>query len=272
MKNSLILNLKAMLARAQVRIIGIKRDLFWIPFDVLLPLLGVSTFVFIYKSLNMPDFAYAFVILGGAMIAYWLNILWSMASQLYWERMTGNLPIFFIAPCSINSILIGMALGGMVAASVRAISILILGILIFKIPIDFSNLPSALFIFLITLMALYGLGMMLSSVFLLSGREAWHLASLLQEPIYLFSGFFFPVKVFPFIISFLSSLLPTTLGLDALRQTLILGSKPFAFLTVELEAVILLLLSIIYIGSSFYFAKKIEIIARREGRLIIRWQ
>lgn len=271
MKTDFILNWMAMLARAQVRIIGIKRDLFWIPFDVVLPLLGVSTFIFIYKSLNVPEFAYGFVVLGGAMIAYWLNILWSMASQLYWERMTGNLPIFFIAPCSINSILVGMALGGMVATSVRAISILILGILIFKIPINFNNIGISLLVFLITLLALYGLGMMLSSVFLLSGREAWHLASLLQEPIYLFSGFFFPIKVFPFIIAFLSSLLPTTLGLDALRQTLILESKPFAFLTLELEISMLVLLSIVYIVASFYLVKRVETIAKKEGKLIIRW-
>lgn len=95
MRINLILNWRAMLARAQVRIIGIKRDLFWIPFGVILPLLGVSTFIFIYKSLNVPEFAYGFVILGGAMIAYWLNILWAMASQLCWERMTGNLPPYF---------------------------------------------------------------------------------------------------------------------------------------------------------------------------------
>ncbi|ACI18319.1 hypothetical protein [Dictyoglomus thermophilum] len=95
MRINLILNWRAMLARAQVRIIGIKRDLFWIPFGVILPLLGVSTFIFIYKSLNVPEFAYGFVILGGAMIAYWLNILWAMASQLCWERMTGNLPHIF---------------------------------------------------------------------------------------------------------------------------------------------------------------------------------
>ena len=100
----------------------------------------MSTFIFIYKSLNVPEFAYGFVILGGVMIAYWLNILWAMASQLCWERMTRNLPIFLIAPCSISSIFVGMALGGMVATSVRAVSIIILGILVFKIPINFNNI------------------------------------------------------------------------------------------------------------------------------------
>jgi ABC-2 type transport system permease protein len=269
---NLKLNIRACLGRAQVRFIGLKRDLYWIPFDVLLPLLGVSTFIFIYKALNMPSITYTFVILGGSMIAYWLNILWSMASQLYWERMTGNLPLFFIAPCSINSILIGMAIGGIYTTSVRALSIFLLGIIFFKIPIYWQGLPQGIVAFILTLIALYGMGMMLSNVFLLSGREAWHLSNLLQEPIYLFSGFFFPIKTLGFWLASLASLIPATLGLDALRQSLIPQSKSFAFLSFNVEIILLILLSVIYINSSFVLARRIEKIARREGRLVTRWQ
>ncbi|MCX7846387.1 MAG: ABC transporter permease [Dictyoglomaceae bacterium] len=271
-RKNLILNIRACLGRAQVRFIGLKRDLFWIPFDVLLPLLGVSTFIFIYKALKMPPITYSFVILGGSMIAYWLNILWSMASQLYWERMTGNLPLFFIAPCSINSILIGMAIGGIYATSIRALSIILLGIIFFNVPIHWQGLPQAILAFLLTLISLYGMGMMLSSIFLLSGREAWHLSNLLQEPIYLFSGFFFPIKTLGFWIASLASLIPASLGLDSLRQSLIPESKPFAFLSLEIELIILSILSLIYMSLSFILLKKIERIARREGRLITRWQ
>ena len=54
-------------------------------------------------------------------------------------------------------------------------------------------------VFLLTLVALYGLGMMFASLFLLWGREAWHMVNLLQEPVYLLTGTNFPVKtVFPF--------------------------------------------------------------------------
>ena len=35
--------------------------------------------------------------------------------------------------------------------------------------------------------------MMFASLFLLWGREAWHLVNLLQEPIYLMSGTNFPL-------------------------------------------------------------------------------
>ena len=58
------------------------------------------------------------------------------------------------------------------------------------------------------------------SIFLAAGREAWHLANLLQEPIYLVSGFYFPVKSLGFWAANFASLVPLTLGLDARRQLL----------------------------------------------------
>src|SRR6059058_4848356 len=40
----------------------------------------------------------ASVVLGGTMVAFWLNVLWSMASQLYWEKEIGNLQLYMMAP------------------------------------------------------------------------------------------------------------------------------------------------------------------------------
>ena len=39
-----------------------------------------------------------FVVLGGAMTAFWLNVMWMMAAQLYWEKDQGNLELYFTAP------------------------------------------------------------------------------------------------------------------------------------------------------------------------------
>jgi len=49
------------------------------------------------------------------------------------------------------------------------------------------------------------MGMMASSTFLLLSREAWHISNLAQEPVSLVSGFYFPIKFFPF---WLQQLLP----------------------------------------------------------------
>ena len=49
---------------------------------------------------------------GGAMTAFWINVLWSMSAQLYWEKENGNLALYIMAPSSMMAILLGMALGG----------------------------------------------------------------------------------------------------------------------------------------------------------------
>ncbi len=265
--------LRTMMGRAYPRFIGIWREKSWILFDVFLPLLQVSAYVYIYRAIGAPPEFTGFVVLGGATIAYWMNVLWSMASQLYWEKETGNLQLYLIAPTSRMAILLGMALGGLTATTVRAMGVILVGALIFRIPLQVGH--GALFcgVFLLTLAALYGLGMLLSSAFLLWGREAWHLSNLLMEPVYLFSGFYFPVRALGFWVALLASVLPITLGLDAMRQLLYPRlMEQFRFLAVEVELTILAGLAVLFIFLAHRGLRFCEELARREGRLTLRGQ
>src|SRR5258708_12052037 len=117
--------------------------------------------------------------------------------------------------------LAGMALGGMATTTVRAAAIVTAGILVFDVPFHPTNWWLLAGVFLITLSALYGLGMMFASLFLLWGREAWHTVNLLQEPVYLLTGMNFPLKtVFPFALAAAALLIPLAAGMDAMRQVL----------------------------------------------------
>jgi ABC-2 type transport system permease protein len=189
---------RTVIGRAYPRLIGLQRERSWLFFEIVLPLLGTSAFVFIYRALGAkPEFT-GFVVLGGAMTAYWMNVLWSMATQFYWEKETGNLALYLIAPTSRMAILLGMALGGMAATTVRALAVLVLGSFVFGVTFTVSNWGSLLLVFFLTLVALYGLGMIFASAFLLYGREAWHMANLLQEPVFLLSAFISPSRVWAF--------------------------------------------------------------------------
>jgi ABC-2 type transport system permease protein len=265
--------LRTMVGRAYPRLIGVWREKSWIIFDVLFPLLQVSAYVYIYRAVGAPPEFAGFAVLGGAMIAYWMNVLWSMASQLYWEKETGNLQLYLIAPTSRMAILLGMALGGLTATTVRAAGVLLVGTLLFHVPLQVTD--GALFfgVFVLTMVALYGLGMLLSSVFLLWGREAWHLSNLFQEPVFLFSGFYFPVRALGFWLAAAASLIPITLGLDAMRQLLYPRlMEKFRFLPVEAELVILAGLSILFLFLARLGLRFFENLARKEGRLTLRGQ
>ncbi|MCS7286020.1 MAG: ABC transporter permease [Anaerolineae bacterium] len=260
--------LKTVVARAYPRIIGQQREKSWLFFDVFLPMLAVSAYVFIYRAIGAPEEYVGFVVLGGAMTAFWLNVLWSMSTQFYWEKETGNLSLFIMAPAPKMAILLGMALGGMLATSLRAGTIIVIGSFLFKVHYSISSLPLLLVVFFLTLVALYGLGMMNASLFLLWGREAWHLASLAQEPIYLLSGFYFPIKSLGFWVAVVASLMPLTLGLDAMRQLLFPSGASLGFLNVYIEVAALVFLSVIFIIAARLLLDYMEKKAIREGRLL----
>src|ERR1051326_7208151 len=208
--------LKTILARAYPRIIGQQREKSWIFFEIFLPMMTVAAYVFVYRAIGAPEEYVGFVVVGGAMTAFWMNILWSMSSQLYWEKEQGNLALYIIAPNSMMAVLLGMALGGLVATALRAIAIIVLGSWLFQVQYSITSFTQLISVFLLAMTALYGMGMMSASMFLLLSREAWHIANLAQEPVYLASGFYFPIKSFNFWIAAAASLIPLTLGLDAM--------------------------------------------------------
>jgi ABC-2 type transport system permease protein len=259
--------LKTILARAYPRVIGQQRDTSWMLFDVLMPFGSMVAYVLVYQAIGAPEEYVGFVVMGGAMTAFWMNILWSMSSQLYWEKETGNLGLYIAAPGSMMAILLGMALGGLVATTLRALVITVAGSLMFHVQYQIASYWQLFTVFVLAMIALYGMGMMMASVFLLLGREAWHMVNLAQEPVFLASGFYFPIKSFPFWVAAAASIVPLTLGMDAMRQLVFPSGFKIGFLTVRLEIGILLVLSVVFLVAAKSLLAYMEKLAIREGRL-----
>lgn len=259
---------KTVIARAYPRLIGPRRQPAELFFQIGLPLLGTFAMVFVYRGLHAPPRFIGFVVLGGAMLAFWQNVLWFMAIQWNWDRGNGTLELFVMSPASLTAILLGMAVGGMYMTGFRAGVVLLLGSLAFGVTYNTAALPAALGLFLLTLGALYCLGMMLASLFLFYGREAWHLGNALQEPVYFLSGFYFPVKALGAYVAGAASLLPLTLGLDAIRQLLIGGG--FSLVSPALEGGLLAVQVVIYALGAQAALRYMEARARRDARLIAR--
>jgi len=258
---------KSVIARAYPRLIGQQRERSWLFFDVFLPLLAVSAYVFVYRAIDAPEEYIGFVVVGGAMTAFWLNVLWSMSSQLYWEKEQGNLALYVMAPNSLMAILLGMALGGMLATTLRAIAIMVLGSILFQVQYEVDSFFQLFMVFLLTMVALYGMGMMTASLFLLLSREAWHISNLAQEPIYLVSGFYFPIRSLGFWVAAGASIIPLTLGLDAMRQLVFPSGPALGFLTVQIEIAILIVLSVAFVVGAYYLLAYMERLAIQQGRL-----
>ncbi len=259
--------IKTILARSYPRIIGQQREKSWIFFEIFMPMLAVSSYVFVYRAIGAPEEYVGFVVVGGAMTAFWMNVLWSMSSQLYWEKEQGNLALYIMAPNSMMAVLLGMALGGLVATTLRAVGIIVLGTIMFNVQFTVTSFSQLFAVFFLAMTALYGMGMMSASLFLLLSREAWHISNLAQEPIYLVSGFYFPIKSFNFWVAAAASFIPLTLGLDAMRQLIFPSGASLGFLNVTVEIIVLIVLCIVFLTGAKFLLDYMERLAIREGRI-----
>ncbi|MFN2419527.1 MAG: ABC transporter permease [Candidatus Limnocylindria bacterium] len=265
-------NLRAVAGRAYPRVIGLTREPSWLFFEIFLPFLAVSAFVFVYRALEAPEAFVGFVVLGGAMTSFWLNVVWMMAAQFYWEKDQGNLELYFTAPMHLMSVLAGMAIGGLVMTSSRALAVIGIGSLLYGVTYDIQQPFLLAGVFLLTMIPLYGMGMLFASLFLLWGREAFHLAQLLQEPIYFLGGVNFPLRAIGPIAGVVIATLPLGVGLDAMRQLAFAGSGVQGVLPVGIEMLILAVMGVVFIVAARLALGYLEHLARREGRLTLRWQ
>ncbi|MEM2237403.1 MAG: ABC transporter permease [Candidatus Caldarchaeum sp.] len=264
-------NLRSIYARTYVRVKSQYREPGWLISDVLIPVMIVFAAAALYRVSGSEQIA-GFAVVGGAMMAFWDNVLWLMASQFYWEKESGNLDLYIIAPISKMSILLGMSLGSIANTSIRAALIFLVAAFVLKVKISLADPAALALVFVLTLTALYGLGMLMSSLYMLYGRGALNLNEVLMEPVYLLSGLYFPTvgrySPFPAVIQFLASLIPLTFGIDGLRRTIILGET---LRDVFYHLIVLAVLTAVLIPMAWKTLHYMENLGRREGRLSLRW-
>ena len=258
------------IARAYVRVIGAQREPSWIIGDTLLPFLSVAGLVLVYRAMKAPPEYTGFVVLGGVMMTFWASMLWTMGMQLFWEKETGNLARYLMTPMPRPALLLGMALGGVFMAGTRAAMIFVVSKFLFKIEFQMGQPWLALAVFSATMAALYGMGMTVCSLFFMAGRGVNYGLTALFEPSMFLGGFYFPIKSLGmFTAAAAAALIPTTMGLDALRQ-IVFNARALGFLDPETELGLLLVMGIIFVYLSVWAVGKMEEIGRRHGKLITR--
>ncbi len=265
------LDLRALRARAYVRIVGSIREPAWVVSDAVLPAFAMAAFVLLYRALGAPRSYETVAVIGGILSTYWLNVLWGMGAQLYWEKQQGQLALYFAAPCSRMSILAGMALGSILIVTVRSVIGIVIGFLVLRVPIGAFDPGALALVFVVTMAALYSLGMLFSSLFLLYGREAWHLCNAMVEPVYFLSGMYFPLRTLGALGAVAAGIIPLGLGTDAMRQVLI-GEAARGLLPVRTEVALLAGLAVVLFVSARGALAYIERLSKHEGRLTQRWQ
>lgn len=262
--------IRTMKARAVVRIWSQFGEPVWIVVNMGFPIFSAVALALLYESAGLAAYT-GFAILGGIMISFWGNVLWSMASQFNWDKQEGLFEIYLTSPCSISAILIGMSVGGILGTAPSAVMVAIVGWLFFHPAILAASWLAVILTFVLTLAALYSMGMLLSSLYLVWGRAAESLNNALQEPVSMLSGVYFPsiggLSPFPFGIQIVASLIPLTLGMDSLRRTLFFSQ---GLNSVWLELLALGAMAVVLLASSSGALRALENKGRRDGTIAVR--
>ncbi|HNX92337.1 MAG TPA: ABC transporter permease [Syntrophomonas sp.] len=187
----------------------------------------------------------------GIVVTMTMVILTSIA--IVRERERGTLEQLLVTPIKPLELMIGKILPYIGLGYIQITVALLVGVLIFHVPIRGSLLQLYLLtLFFIT--ASLGLGLMISNI-AKNQMQAFQMSFFVMLPSILLSGFMFPRAAMPRFIYYLSDIIPLTYYLDIIRGIILKGIG-FEYLIGQVTA--LLVFSIIFLViSTLKFKKKI---------------
>ncbi len=226
----------------------------------------------------------SFVVLG--LSAYYISYTnlgdpYDRVARIYWN---GTMDLYLLSPLSLVTPIIGIMYRSVLDDYPRVLLAFLFGTLFFGAAFRFMQPFTILLIVILLGISTFGIGMIsASSFFLLNLKVGTEPVKFIFQDIIiaLAAGYFYPISVLPYSLQLVSSVLPHTYALDALRRLMIPGGNPnIPVLPIQKiwhvspifsDLVILLAMSVVFLFLGFYlYALGIER-ARRNGTLT-RWQ
>jgi ABC-2 type transport system permease protein len=200
-----------------------------------------------------------FLLIGTLVWAFLNAVIDDVASVITWERWEGTIEHTLMAPVRRATHLIGVALFGVLHATVRTLLILLLSIPFF--PVDFSHADwlAAGVVVLLGSVSIAGLAILAGVLPLLYPDRGEQMAMMVQAAVLLVSGVYYDVAVLPPWLQALSTVSPATYMLNGVRGALIQGADLAALAgilaTLALFAITLVPASIAVFGLGERWAK-----------------
>ena len=232
----------------------------------LFPLMLYATLHVAYTASGRAEVAGAnvsgFLLVGIVGLLIWGATLWSGGYAIEWERATGTIGALLLSPASRVAVVLGYGVGGVVWALPGFAVVALLG-LATGARLEVADPLAALAAGGALLVGSLAVGFALAGLFILS-RRANLLANFLQTPIYLLAGFVVPRDELPGWLQPISSCLPVSHAIDALRASTLRGAGLGA-IDHQLGLTLLTAAAFVLIGA--VGLRRVEHVAKRGGQL-----
>ena len=226
----------------------------------------------------------SFVVLG--LSAYYISYTnlgdpYDRVARIYWN---GTMDLYLLSPLSLITPIVGIMYRSVLDDYPRVLLAFFFGALFFGASFVFLQPLSILLVIIFLGISTFGIGMIsASSFFLLNLKVGTEPVKFIFQDIIiaLAAGYFYPISVLPYSLQMLSSILPHTYALDALRRLMIPQGnlnipvlplqKVWNLSPIKIDIIVLGVMSAVFLYLGFYMYIKGVEKARRNGTLT-RWQ
>jgi ABC-type multidrug transport system permease subunit len=198
--------------------------------DLLFGIINLIVFFFISRTFGdqttsalkgAPSY-FAYAALGIAIVVVMETASVGLSNRLREEQLTGTLEALITQPITALELAIGLAGYPFLFGMLRAAFYVVAADVLLGLDLGRTSWPGFLLIFVVTGVALAGVGMLVGALVLLVKR-ARVLAGLITFGLGFLGGAFFPISVLPDWLEPIAKVVPTRLAFDGLRAAVFHG-------------------------------------------------
>ncbi len=165
---------------------------------------------------------FQFVAPGIMAMVVMMALMTGLPHAISYEKDIGTLDGMLVAPIKRTSIVLGKVLAQTTRGMIQGMLILILAMVLFGVVL-YGSIILVIGLMLLSVFSFVGLGILVTS-FSQNEETASMMMMSLMFPMMFLSGVFFPVEQMPSFMQTISSALPMTYAVNALRKVMILGA------------------------------------------------
>jgi len=258
------MNLKAVTSSFKQQGIHFLADPQWIIPSIIAPFMFTIVALFMHSDLTGPVVLTA--VLGGGVLGMWGNMLFASGFTIAYDRYNGTIEPIIMTPTHIIDVIAGRSIWNALIGLLNAVLVFISAEAIFGVGVSVAE-PLMFFLMLVlTLFALASIGLMLAALFVLT-RASFVLTTILQFPIYVFSGALFPIQQLG-VLAPISYVLAPTWVVDALKIVAIGEGETLISMSIAFNVLIAFALMAVYIAVAYFLFRMIERNIRESGALV----
>jgi len=248
------MNIKAVTWSFRHQALQFLADPQWIIPSIIAPFLFTVVALYMYGDVDGPVVLTA--VLGGGVLGMWGNTLFTSGYSVSYDRYNGTIEPIMLTPTHLIDVIAGRCIWNTFIGLLNAGLVFIAAQVIFRVGVNVLD-PLPFFLMLaMTLLALASIGMMFAALYVLT-RASFVIMTIMEFPIYVFSGALFPVSSLGSLAP-ISYFLAPTWGVDAMKIAGISGYESMASFGILFDVGMMFLLMFLYILAGIFLFKAIE--------------